>query len=574
MLEKHSWVEVPRGWEFVRSAPADHTLDMRVGLKQARFDELVESLFEVSDPSHEKYGAHLSKDQVEELVAPHPESSQLVEAWLAHHVIDPSEAIHRSNAGEWITLRIPVSTAERMLGAKYNVYRKTASSEYVVRTLGYSLPRVLHDHVDLVTPTTYFGTLQRMKVTSFKEPNVPTLQSDPVKFSDPADLPGISVLDRCNFAITPSCLMTLYNTTSYKPKATDKNTLGVAGYLDEFANKKDLQTFFEKFRKDAVGATFTTIQVHGGGDDQSKPGIEANLDIQYTEGLSFPTPNIYFSTGGSPPFKPDSQTPTNTNEPYSDWLDFILKQDKVPQTFTTSYGDDEQTVPPDYARSVCNRFAQLGARGSSILFSSGDFGVGGGDCKTNDGKDKVQFQPIFPASCPFVTAVGGTTKVNPEVVASFSGGGFSNYFAQPGYQKAAVSQFLKGLGDKYRGLFNKTGRGFPDVAAQGEGYQVVVGGQVESVGGTSASSPTFAAIVSLLNDFRISKGKAPLGFLNPLLYSEGYKGLNDITSGNNPGCGTQGFSAVKGWDPITGLGTPNFGKLQPIVLAAADNHYR
>jgi tripeptidyl-peptidase-1 len=103
---------------------------------------------------------------------------------------------------------------------------------------------------------------------------------------------------------------------------------------------------------------------------------------------------------------------------------------------------------------------------------------------------------------------------------------------------------------------SKTGRGYPDVAAQGKGYQVVVGGKVQSVGGTSASSPvcctcsleitnskllilqTFAAIVSLLNDFRISKGKAPLGFLNPVLYAKGFAGLNDIVSGSNPGCGT------------------------------------
>ena len=59
---------------------------------------------------------------------------------------------------------------------------------------------------------------------------------------------------------------------------------------------------------------------------------QANLDIQYTTGISFPTPNIYYSTGGSPPFNPDDNTPTNTNEPYLDWLNFILAQDTIPQT--------------------------------------------------------------------------------------------------------------------------------------------------------------------------------------------------------------------------------------------------
>ena len=81
-------------------------------------------------------------------------------------------------------------------------------------------------------------------------------------------------------------------------------------------------------------------------------------------------------------------------------------------------------------------------------------------------------------------------------------------------------------------------------------YQVAINGEFFNVDGTSASSPTFAAIVSLLNDARLNKGQASLGFLNPLLYSKGAAALNDITKGSNPGCGTQGFPAVTGWDPV------------------------
>lgn len=78
----------------------------------------------------------------------------------------------------------------------------------------------------------------------------------------------------------------------------------------------------------------------------------------------------------------------------------MLNGTSIPQTISTSYGDDEQTVPEDYATTVCNLFAQLGSRGSSVLFASGDNGVGGGDCKTNNnGTQHVQFQPGFPASC-------------------------------------------------------------------------------------------------------------------------------------------------------------------------------
>jgi tripeptidyl-peptidase-1 len=131
---------------------------------------------------------------------------------------------------------------------------------------------------------------------------------------------------------------------------------------------------------------------------------QANLDVQYAGSISYPTQNIYYSTGGSPPFVPDSATPTNTNEPYLNWLEFILNQTSIPQTISTSYGDDEQTVPEDYARSVCDLFAQLGAKGVSVLFSSGDAGVGDGSCLSNDDPNRTQFIPIFPASCePFVS---------------------------------------------------------------------------------------------------------------------------------------------------------------------------
>ena len=63
---------------------------------------------------------------------------------------------------------------------------------------------------------------------------------------------------------------------------------------------------------------------------------QANLDIQYTTGISFPTPNIYYSTGGSPPFIPDSNSKTNTNEPYLDWVTFLLGQKTIPQTVRAS----------------------------------------------------------------------------------------------------------------------------------------------------------------------------------------------------------------------------------------------
>lgn len=278
------------------------------------------------------------------MVAPHPDTVDLVESWLTAHGIDLSSA-QRDNGGSWMTVIVSVDQASRMLNTTYNVYRHASSDDYVVRAMSYSLPTVLHEHIGTVAPTTYFGTMRSMKATSRLQPQIKAIESDADiahKLVSPGSL--ATVPSSCSTTITPACLRALYNTSTYVPAATDKNSIGVAGYLDEFANRADLQTFFRRFRTDAVGGTFQTVQLNGGGDDQTDPGVEANLDIQYTEGITFPTPNIYYSTGGSPPFNPDSNTPTNTNEPYLDWLNFILAQSSIPQTFTTSYGDDEQTV--------------------------------------------------------------------------------------------------------------------------------------------------------------------------------------------------------------------------------------
>jgi len=195
---------------------------------------------------------------------------------------------------------------------------------------------------------------------------------------------------------------------------------------------------------------------------------EANLDIQYTVSATYPIPNKYFSTGGRPPFINDPSNPVNvsTNEPYLDFLTYLLNEASIPQTLTTSYGDEEQSVPEGYARTVCNLFAQLGARGTSVLFSSGDSGPGG-SCVSIDGQNRTMFQPIFPASCPWVTSVGGTYRVLPERAVSFSSGGFSNYFSRPAYQDAAVSSYLAAHGEQWAPYYNASGRGMPDVSAQG-----------------------------------------------------------------------------------------------------------
>lgn len=91
----------------------------------------------------------------------------------------------------------------------------------------------------------------------------------------------------------------------------------------------------QKYRTDATGFKLTHTQINGGLNNQNDPGVEANLDVQYVTGIAYPTKVIYYSTGGSPPYIADSNTPSNTNEPYLDWLNYIGNQTTIPATFSS-----------------------------------------------------------------------------------------------------------------------------------------------------------------------------------------------------------------------------------------------
>ena len=104
----------PRKWTQTCHAPPDHRLQLKIALPQPNFHVLEQHLYEVSDPGHSRYGQHLSKGEVEELVAPHAESIALVDEWLRFYDVD-IEVVPRSPAKDWVAVHVPVSVAESML---------------------------------------------------------------------------------------------------------------------------------------------------------------------------------------------------------------------------------------------------------------------------------------------------------------------------------------------------------------------------------------------------------------------------------------------------------------------------
>lgn len=187
-----------------------------------------------------------------------------------------------------------------------------------------------------------------------------------------------------------------------------------------------------------------------------------------------------------------------------------------------------------------------------------------------------------------------------------SGGGFSTVFKRPHYQDAAINDFFtnsdpadlpphymysrEGKATQAGGhaklwiiTASVPGRAYPDVSLLGYNYIIVDGGQFTAESGTSASAPVFAGMLSLVNGRLLSLGRPPVGFVNPLLYKlSGANGVfKDVVKGNNRcvagdglSCCKFGFTATKGFDPVTGLGSVDFDRLMQAILALGQSPKR
>jgi tripeptidyl-peptidase-1 len=411
MRVMHLWSNIPNNWKSIGHPHADATIDLHLALKSQNEDALIDALNEVSNPKHpryvpsprfsahsrvrvptcSRYGAYLSQEQVAELVASHPDTFELVSSWLEHHRI-PSSSISTTLGGNWLkVVSVPVSQANTILSASYQLYNHVERNDTVLRTISYSLPEALHGHIQAVVPTTYFGRSTVMQGS--KRQMRPSEAAEARAKEGPPDKLMTGLSSRVDEpAVSPATLRWLYKTIGYVPAAAGRNELGIGGFSHQFPSPQDLHQFMEEYRSDGEDADYTVELVNGGGYDPSDPGQEANFDVQYTEAISYPTPITYYSTAGDL----DSDS-----DPYIHWLAYLINQKTIPQTITTSYGDYEHDTPPDYAFRICYLLVQLGSRGVSVIFSTSDWGVGQGDCTFYDnlGNPHAYFLPVFPASC-------------------------------------------------------------------------------------------------------------------------------------------------------------------------------
>jgi len=430
----------------------------------------------------------------------------------------------------------------------------------------YTLPTKVLSVIDFVTGVSDFPTFPKVK----RVPATPNVDG----------------------YIVPATLNNIYNVPSGSSAAGSEQ--GVV----EFGAGQDYDPASLQYFATQVGVSIPALNPAHVINPQPPSGVEGTLDIQYMAGVAQGGDNWYWTE----------------NDWLYDWATTFFAAATIPDVVSVSYGwaeydqcdisDECSKLGVDsqgFVLRVNAEFQKIGVRGTAILVASGDSGANG---RTDPGCTDKILHPDYPACSPYITSVGATqlqseefklpnpppicksvqcasngteTAVSFQISSFTSGGGFSNYAAQPSYQTTVVQGYLSsGVVLPPSTYYNVSGRAYPDVAALGHNFLVYDSseGGFFAVGGTSASSPSFGGFASMMNAIVKKKTGKPIGFLNPLLYqiyAAQPTAFRDITVGDNicteDGCssGCKGFRCTKGWDPVTGLGVPNVAALLQYV---------
>jgi len=350
-------------------------------------------------------------------------------------------------------------------------------------------------------------------------------------------------------------------------------------------SRADLSQFLKSTGFPAVNSKRLTIH---GRNNESSPDMESTMDVQLIMAMAPGSPTTYWNIA-----------PQRGDGSFLQWAAEIANTTKPPLVHSISWGPAEDFattagIPGDlYMTRVNTELMKMGVRGLTLLFADGDAGA---SCNPMYGNCSLA-SPVWPASSPYGIAVGGTflaqrenAEGRPSIeehamasnggVSITTGGGFSYKSSRSKHQDAAVVAYFDKISEAsmpppsfflHDGW--KNNRALPDVAALGIGVYMVIGGSdKQAASGASVATPIVAGLVTLLNDARLNEGLPPMGPIGPFLYGL-TGGFQDITVGDNrcfetptwqhgmsinDTCCSYGFVSAPGYDPVTGLGSPNF----------------
>jgi tripeptidyl-peptidase-1 len=569
-------------WKDTKRADASKSVRFTVGMKMRDYEGLEKKLLDISSPKSPNYGKWLKQEEILQHAATEPAIRRSVRRWATHTGAKCDDQVSA------LKCRGTVAQVEALLGAELREFAHIKTGKTVIKASESKpgeVPITLKDQV--------------LIVSGLHQLPIPHLgNSRPVYFR--------SQTGEQDYAIVPQTLYSLYNRPT-----DDSNPISSAGpieFQDYPAYDDSDNTIFATNVGLNAWVPVTANQTVG--PFQEGEGLESTLDEQYIYAMGQNNNKWYWTE----------------NDWQYEFAQNIVAATSFPSVMSMSYAwyegqqcvispgvapcNNQQTYAASLAFVIATNqlFATAVAKGITLTAASGDSGAHG---RSDPDCSYPYTRATFPASSPWVTAVGatelwaGTTGNIPsapvcastlqcatggyEIVASRktlsffdSGGGFSNMTLMPSWQQSVVSTYLQNTSAlPPAGDFNTSGRGFPDVAALGHNYYIEAGGAVSSVDGTSAATPVFSGLIADINAVRQAAGKSVLGFVNPALYAAyaaNPNTFNDVVQGDNQctessGCsatddgGCTGYFAAPGWDATTGLGTPNYANLKAYLAA-------
>eukprot|EP01060_Flectonema_neradi_P032926 TRINITY_DN536_c0_g1_i1.p1 TRINITY_DN536_c0_g1~~TRINITY_DN536_c0_g1_i1.p1 ORF type:complete len:546 (+),score=105.76 TRINITY_DN536_c0_g1_i1:25-1662(+) len=527
LVQIHAPSVIPKGWSQTdEETPSGSMFRVTVGIKRGNMRAINRILDSVSDPNGKEYLQYPSYDELGELATPKPEHTKTVKKWLSSSGVT---AVRTHPHGDYVHFEASLSQLEKMANGKFMTYTNKEGRNIYRLTSGVRVPPDVAKAIDTFTGFHGFPLFA----------STPAVKSDgPAGNVDPA-------VFRNNYGVTPI------------PLSGMQNIQAIAQFQGQYVRDSDLAEFC--FTYD--GGVECQIAKYVG-KNLDNPGIESMLDTEYITSLGkqqtwvYSYPNFDFCS---------DLTAFGSN---------VTGSAIYPYTISISYGSQKIDFCPSAVISrLSDDVTKMGTMGITVMIASGDDGSGG---ETMQGSNDGKLSPAFPASVPHAVAVGATywvsgTSGEEEATTNFgSGGGFSFDFVAPTYQRQVIDVYLNIVPLPTLG-FALNGRGSPDVSTLGNSFTVLVNGVAIAVGGTSASSPSFAALVTLLNEICLKEANRPLGFANPLFYRNPEM-FTDITLGTNAiGDNSKaGWSCEPGWDAATGLGVPNF----PVMVAVVEQACR
>jgi kumamolisin len=518
---------LPPGSVAKQRTKPNHWIELTVGVRRLKtLPDL--SAMETKQPDQRQY---MTRDQLRAEYGSDPAAVKLIEDFAAQHnlVITKDE---RASA------RLGLGGTAANLSAAFGVtlfdYTHPQLGEFHARTGPVSVPAELGDAI-----TGVFG---------FNNHRI--LRRRPIKAPASAMAKGPSAKSRSWFI--PTELATVYNFPQADASGQCIGLLEFGGGVEQ----SDVTAYFHQ-----IGAPAPNVQIIAVDDVNTDPSADADstgevmLDINVAGALGGGAKlAVYFSTFDE--------------KGMIDILSAVINDStNDPSVLSISWGWDENQPfnnavlwSPQAIDHINQSFLAVAQLGITVCVSTGD---DGSEAQVKDGHAHVN----FPATSPFVLAVGGTTlharngttvteAVWNDGPGSGTGGGISDITPVPSWQEGKVPHSIN--------PGNFAGRAIPDVAADADpatGYLTMSGGKTQVVGGTSAAAPLWASLTARINSVI---GKR-VGNFNALLYGAiGPAGvLRDITSGNNDTDGLLNgqFQAKPGWDACTGWGSPDGAKL-------------